>query len=90
MTSDENSPPKTSETEPPAANQGRDEPIPTTPDESGQAGSPAGDADEDSDSSGAGGAGALRDAGDPPVATGGGQPAVAPPGKPDGEVDTRP
>jgi hypothetical protein len=46
MTDDTGAPePKTSPADPPAANQHLDEPIPTTPDESAQAGDPGGDAD---------------------------------------------
>jgi hypothetical protein len=131
----------------PAANQGKDEPVPTTPDESSQAGSPdEGDGDGDAEASDAAAAGsssrASQQQGDPPAtmavddargaanmsgtgslpasATGGvptpgdshgvAVPAVqaaagtseesapvdgvritsiSPPGKPDGEVDTR-
>jgi hypothetical protein len=103
------------ETDPPAANQGKDEPIASAPDESGQ-GSSGGSAEASTDETGAAVGG-----GDMPAAVTGGVPtpgdskgvavpsvqaaagtseqsekvdgvkitALAPPGKPDGEVDTR-
>jgi hypothetical protein len=99
--------PKQSPHDPPAANQNQDESIPTTPDESAQAGDTGG-ADDATDSTGAGheqvpdemdGVGETHGV---PVAdtygvgssgggasAAGGIPAVAPAGKPDGEVDTR-
>jgi hypothetical protein len=54
MTDDTGAPqPKRSATDPPAANQNQDEPIPTTPDESAQ----SGDAGEPGDAAGSTGAG---------------------------------
>jgi hypothetical protein len=118
MTDDSGKPaPKSSETSPPAANQGNDEPVATTPDESAQSGSPD-DAPEDEDQldqatrSGASdipesATGGVPTPGDshgvavPAVQAAAGSseeaqplqgvpiPANAPPGKPDGEVDTR-
>jgi hypothetical protein len=98
--------PKTSPADPPAANQHLDEPIPTTPDESAQ----AGDTGDDADLTGSTGAGHDQVQGEdegvdathgipvagtyavgssgPGASGGGGIPAIAPAGKPDGEVDT--
>jgi hypothetical protein len=107
MTDDTSAPqPKTSPADPPAANQHLDEPIPTTPDESAQAGDTGGD---DATNSTGAGADQVPDEADgveethgipvagtyavgssgPGASGGGGIPAIAPAGKPDGEVDTR-
>jgi hypothetical protein len=94
--------------DPPAANQGKDEPIPTTPDESAQ-GSSGGTAENTAEAavSPAGTITGVPTPGDsqgvsvPSVQAAAGTSeqsekvdgvkitAVAPPGKPDGEVDTR-
>jgi hypothetical protein len=99
--------PKTSPADPPAANQHTDEPIPSTPDESTQAGD-AGGEDAATGSTGAGHDQVPDDEGgvaethgipvagtyavgssDPDGSGSAGAPAIVPPGKPDGEVDTR-
>ena len=84
--------PESPDTRPPAANQGKDEPIATAPDESPQ--SSVAETDDDQGATASPGdskgvpvpsthaAAGTSEAGVP-------LPGVVPPGKPDGEVDTR-